>query len=141
MPTFSKFALGFHFLINMLNSVGLNIQLNFTSIWNLNFGDILLSVFCQWVNVKSPKTKSVRVLWQYSLPQGRGLMAHKCHGITYSLTAKIAFSRHNLLCHGSSYYFKRTEIALSLTARFFLLRHNLYSVYHGTILRNLLSQG
>ena len=50
-----------------------------------------------------------------------------CHGTTYFLTAQLTFSRHNLLSHGTIYF---------LAAQFTFSRHNLLSSWH-----NLLSHG
>ena len=47
-------------------------------------------------------------------------VAHKCHGKTYFLTAKLTFSRQNILSHGKTYI---------LTAKLTFSRQNLLS--HG----------
>ena len=37
-------------------------------------------------------------------PRLSGMVAHICHGKTYFLTAKLTFSRQNLLFHGKTYF-------------------------------------
>ena len=61
-------------------------------------------------------------------------MAHKCHGKTYFLTAKLTFSRQNLLSHGKTYFlaanltFSRQYLLSYGNVIFFTLKLHIFTI-------------